>query len=383
MKIRIFIIIIPFILLLSSFECEQTIEPIAKYEAKVVWSYSVPDKGFSDLVMPFIENGLAYIAADSTLKCIKLNSGNIEWETFLGINGNRVLHSQKLLHSDNLLFLNHSNWIKAYDKSNGNLVWLTTIENFDEIDLSIMSQNGTSLVLGGQGEVIKLSKLTGNIELRIELEELIPAGYSQGAYNPVISEDGFIYVPTGWNTGNGLKGNLLCYNSENGKYLWGFESPHNFDIQSCDFKDSLLIFASSSTMFALNRFNGRKIWETTVSNDAFWESVTINDETVYMGSTALAKMYAFDLRTGKLKWTSEGTKSSIITIITVKNNRVYFCNFAYIYVLDASTGSVIWKGLPPEYANDKSYRYSSPVAVGEGYMVCIGNKKVYCLTDPR
>ncbi len=246
-----------------------------------------------------------------------------------------------------------------------------------------MSQNGNSILLGGQGEVIKLSKLTGNIELRIELEELIPAGYSQGAYNPVISEDGFIYVPTGWNTGNGLKGNLLCYNSENGKYLWGFESPHNFDIQSCDFKDSLLIFASSSTMFALNRFNGRKIWETTVSNDAFWESVTINDETVYMGSTALAKMYAFDLRTGKLKWISEGTKSSIITIITVQNGRVYFCNFAYIYVLDASTGSVIWKGLPPEYATDKSYRYSSPVAVGEGYMVCIGNKKVYCLTDPQ
>jgi len=383
MKTRIFIIIIPFILLLSSFECEQTIEPIAKYEAKVVWSYLVADKGFSDLVMPFIENGLAYIAADSTLKCIKLKSGNIEWATFLGISGSRVLHSQKLLHSDNLLFLNHSNWIKAYDKSSGNLVWFTTIENFDEIDLSIMSQNGNSILLGGQGEVIKLSKLTGNIELRIELEELIPAGYSQGAYNPVISEDGFIYVPTGWNTGNGLKGNLLCYNSENGKYLWGFESPHNFDIQSCDFKDSLLIFASSSTMFALNRFNGRKIWETTVSNDAFWESVTINDETVYMGSTALAKMYAFDLRTGKLKWISEETKSSIITIITVQNGRVYFCNFAYIYVLDASTGSVIWKGLPPEYATDKSYRYSSPVAVGEGYMVCIGNKKVYCLTDPQ
>ena len=25
---------------------------------------------------------------------------------------------------------------------------------------------------------------------------------------------------------------------------------------------------------------------------------------------------------------------------------------------------------------------SSPVEVGEGYMVCVGSKKVYCLTDP-
>lgn len=382
MKIKIFITLIPFILLFTSFECEQPIEPIAKYEAKVIWSYSVPNKGFSDLVMPVIENGLVYIAADSTLKCIELESGNIEWEILLGISGNRVLQSQKLLHSGNLLFLNHSNWIKAYDKSNGNLVWETIINDLIPIDLSIMSQNANSIVLGGQGKVIKISKLTGNIELRINLAELIPSGYDQGAFNPVISEDGFIYVPTGWNSWQGLKGNMLCYNSETGNYLWGFESPHNFDIQSCGIKDSILTFASSSTMFALNRFNGRKIWQTTINDDSFWQSLTIKDETVYMGSNNLAKMYAFDLRSGKLKWKSVATESSIITIITVQNGRVYFCNFAYIYVLDASTGSVIWKGLPPEYANDKSYRYSSPVAVGEGYMVSIGNKKVYCLKDP-
>ena len=57
MKIKIFITLIPFILLFTSFECEQPIEPIAKYEAKVIWSYSVPNKGFSDLVMLGLEMG--------------------------------------------------------------------------------------------------------------------------------------------------------------------------------------------------------------------------------------------------------------------------------------------------------------------------------------
>ncbi len=285
-----------------------------------------------------------------------------------------------MLDSGNQLFLNNNNWVKSFDKIDGKLIWETIIDNFNPINLSIMSQNNYSLLLGGQGEVIKISKQTGAIELRIKIDELIPVGYTQLAYNPIISEDGFIYVSTGWFDGTKNKGNILCYNSNSGKFVWGFEAPSV--VESCAFKDSLIVFPSGSTMISLNRYSGFEVWKNTIENDGFWESVTINDETVYMGSTALAKMYAFDLRTGKLKWISEGTKSSIITIITVKNNRVYFCNFAYIYVLDASTGSVIWKGLPPEYEKDRSYRYSSPVAVGDGYMVCIGNKKVYCLTDP-
>ncbi len=361
----------------SHFSCDDPVVPII-FEAKVIWTSDVNRP--MNLVKPVIENGYAYIAADSTIKCLKLDSGKLIWETSLGYIAGSI-GSTKLLNSYNRLYLNDTHWIKSFDKNNGELLWQTNLDNFRTIDLSIMSQNNSSIVHGGQGEVIKVSKLSGNIELRINLEQLIPTGYNQGAYNPVITEDNYIYVPTGWNSWQGLKGNMLCYNSETGNYIWGFESP-NSDIQSCAIKDSLIVFASASTMFALNRFNGSKIWETTVSNDAFWESVTISDETVYMGSTALGKMYAFDLRTGNIKWISEGTRSSIITIITVQNGRVYFCNFAYIYVLDALTGSVIWKGLPPEYEYDKSYRYKSPVAVGEGYMVCIGNKKVYCLTDP-
>ena len=89
-----------------------------------------------------------------------------------------------------------------------------------------MSQNSGSLMIGGQGEVIKISKNTGNIELRIQLKELIPNGYFQIAYSPVISEDGFIYVPTGWFDGTKSYGNILCYSSDTGKYLWGYVIPN-------------------------------------------------------------------------------------------------------------------------------------------------------------
>lgn len=378
---KLLIILLFILLIILTYNCETSVDTDIKHEAAVVWSYPVPDKGFPEQVMPVIENGYTFVAADSTITCYELKTGKIIWKSEIGV-GSRAIQSQRLLSSGNNLYLNHFNWVKAFDKTTGNLVWHTIIDNFRSRDLEIMSQNTSSLIVGGQGEVIKISKLTGNIELRIKLEELIPSGYFQLADNPVISDDGFIYVPTGWFTGTELKGNLLCYNSESGKYLWGFESPRNFDIQSCDIQDNLLVFASSSSMFALNRFTGKKIWETNVSDDAFWHSVTIDGESVFMGSTAQGRMYSFDLRNGKLKWRTASTQSSILTIITVANGRVYFCNTAHIYVLEAINGSIIWKGLPPENANDIYTIYSSPVAVGEGYMVCVGNKKVYCLTDP-
>lgn len=384
MKKEIIFLVISILFFFTSFDCEHSVEPVGS-NVKVVWSYPLPQKAFADLVMPIIENSKAYIASDSTIRCVNLKTGEIIWQTDLGIAGNRLIQSAKLLISGNLLFLNHSSWVKALDKLTGNIVWYTTIENFRSIDLTIMSQNSTSLLIGGQGEVIKVSKSTGNIELRIKLIQLIPGGggYFQLANNPVISEDGFIYVPTGWFDGIKSHGNILCYNSTSGEFIWGHQGPdNNSGVDCCSIKDSLLVFPSASTMYELNRFTGKKIWETTVPNYGFWWSTTIKDGTVYIGSTGPAKMHAFDLITGKLKWQSEDTGSSIITIITVTNGRVYFCNFAYIYVLNVSDGSVVWKGLPPEYVEDQGYVYSSPVSVGEGYMVCIGSKKVYCLTVP-
>lgn len=371
-------VLLSLIIMFTSFSCEEPISPV-NYEANVIWSKDVTRQ--LNLVQPVIEKGFTYVASDTTIKCFKLDNGTLIWESNLGLIPGSIA-SAKLLHSNNMLFLNHKNWVKAFDKANGDLIWETYFENFLPVNLQIMSQNSTSLIVGGQGEVIKISRTTGNIELRIQLNELIPSGYFQIAYSPFISEDDFIYVPTGWSTGNGIKGNILCYSAVSGKYVWGYEILTESDAESCTIKDSLIVFPSSSSIFALNRFTGKKIWQTTVSDDAFQESVTIEGETVYMGSHDKSRMYAFHLRTGSLKWKSKETESSIITIITVKSNRVYFSNFAAIYVLDAFNGSIIWKGFPPEYNQDKSYIYSSPVAVGEGYMVNVGSKKVYCLNDP-
>lgn len=371
-------------------ECEDGVAPIEKLEPEVVWSYDLHSGSiFNDDVMPVIDNGYTYIAAVGTLRCVELKTGKVKWVRELGIDTNLVIESNKLLDSENTLFLNHSNWVKAFNKNDGSLKWETFIDNFDNIDLAIMSQNSNSLLLGGQAEVIKLNKLSGVIELRIDVEDPnlmnpnIMNGYHQLAYNVVISDyDDFIYVPTGYFTGKKLGGYILCYDAITGKYLWSYSSDD--DLLTCDINETKLACAGGSTVILLDRFTGEELWKNNIPDDGFYDSIVLNKNSVYMGSTAQSFMYCFDLETGKLKWKSEDTPNSIFTIPTVIEDRIYFCNWAYIYVLNTSTGKTLWKSMPPEYYETYggNYSYISPVAVGEGYMVCVGNKKAYCLTDP-
>jgi hypothetical protein len=249
-----------------------------------------------------------------------------------------------------------------------------------------LAQDRDYLFLGGHDEVVKISKRLGSVASRIPLGHLAPPGHPQGGYNPEVSEvDDRLYVPTGYSTTSGLAGNLLCFDSRTDEFLWGFsvsEENAESDIESCALKDSFVVFPTGQKMIALNRYTGAKLWSTHVAGDGFWWSPTISGTRVYMGSASLGRMYAFDLFTGTLQWRSEETKGSIITFITVQEDRIFFCNGNSIWVLDSSTGATIWHGLPPEYLADRNALYMSPVAVGEGHMVCVGSKRIYCLTIP-
>jgi outer membrane protein assembly factor BamB len=149
-----------------------------------------------------------------------------------------------------------------------------------------------------------------------------------------------------------------------------------------DISDDLVVFPAGQTIYALDRFTGEKRWETFFEEDAFDIGISIGKGMVYVGSLQ-QHVYALDLQTGEVLWQTY-SPGSITTILTVKDGRVYFCNEAggQLWVLDAKTGKVIWNGFPPEYEEDQDYYYLSPLAVGEGYMVNVGSRKMYGLTVP-
>ncbi|MCK5076497.1 MAG: PQQ-binding-like beta-propeller repeat protein [Calditrichia bacterium] len=369
-------------------QCKDSSGPEYK-DVKIKWSYPVLEDYHFTETQPVIENGKTYAAYNDKIGCFKLSSGDKIWSVSNGFN--KSLKSRKILHDDNYLYLNHLNVVKAINKNNGDTEWINYINNFSGVSLEIMEQNESFLFLAGRAEVAKIGKSDGSVEFRIQLDSLKPDGVIQRGKNPKISSENYLYVPVGYYIAeNGyIEGNIFCYNAQTGEYIWGFHPPNQLyiypdsqdstyidaGVSGCDISDSLVVFNAGPSIYALNRFTGEKTWVNHFM-DGFWMGPVVSGDKLYIGSLQ-TYVYCLDLNTGNVLWKTYTGKNSLITILTIQDNRVYLSDDDYIWVINADNGKVIWSGCPPD--NDG---YASSLAVGEGYMVSVGHKKIYCLNTP-
>lgn len=376
-------------------KCENPANGNADGNVRVIWSYDIPY--INSPVSPAIENGKAYIVSDTTISCVELASGKKTWSRSLEI-GNNETTALKVISSSDKVYFNHNKTIFAFNKSDGNVAWRTTVNDFQGITFNPLNEVGQYLFLGGQGEILKILKQTGEIIQRIPLNKLIPAQYSQGAYRIAVSNDErYLYVPTGWWDGVVLHGNIFCYEVNTGKYIWGYEIPNRkvwlggtdsvfttADALGCAVDDSTVLSSAGSSIFLLNRFTGNLKWETFIEKDGFWGVTALRNGIAYAGSGALSTIYALDPKNGKIFWKTQLSAGIISTIFEFKDDHLFVCNslMGQLWILNANTGAKVFSGFPPEYQKDRSYIYNSNVAVGEGYMIIVGSKKVYCLNAP-
>ncbi len=379
----------------SSFSCWD--KPLPEENNLVVWSIPlIPE--YVNTIQPVIDNGYTYLIGDTTMQCFELTTGKLIWQR--GLEKQLPLFQlnisgKKILHEGNYLYINDSHVIWCFNKTNGEVVWKTNIAIYGTIWIpySMMSQNSTHLFLGGKNKVIGIEKNTGTIDIELNINNREP--YIQAIYDPLVI-DNLLYMPTGYYTGTMVKGDVLCYDLNTKKYLWTYSTPNyklpdNIVSQYSDGSvltsfvyDSILVIAYGNSISALNRFTGTMMWEYRDISDGFGFSMGIEvyNGKVYVGSNK-ANVYALDIYTGKLYWKTQ-TQGSIISLFTIENGRLYFNNtsFGQINIFDINTGKIIWREFPPEFKKDRNYLYLSDLAVGEGYMVCVGTKKIYCLKIP-
>ena len=214
------------------------------------------------------------MATTRQIICYDLDSGEEVWRSGLGVS--TQLSGRKLLADDQYLYVNHSSWIKAFSKATGNVVWTRRFQEFSPILRAKMAQNETHLFLGGHGEVIRVSKDDGTLDLRIPTVQLQPEGVVQLAYDPSVSSDGLLYVPTGYVVEGvpDIQGNLLVYDAESGDYKWGYQAE-NKKIPIPEYNDTLVVDAGiyrldlteeevilpyGQSVVSLNRHSGEVLW---------------------------------------------------------------------------------------------------------------------------
>ena len=403
--IKIFLITVTVSGLFSSCDLFNSDDDIAS--GKVVWQLENQTETLVG-TQPLIRNSKVYFLQDGFLKAYNLDDGNKVWSIRVAQQSGGD-YGRKLVQSANNIFLDQGYNIKAFSTSNGFLDWNTRVtdngEDVSGIGSPIMSQDKDYLYAGRDGYVLKLRKDNGQNVMRYPLDRLVPEGVTQGATEPIISPfgDNILYVPTSYydRTTPGEEefgANMFAFNSASGEIIWETRVEYAIDdtrtemsgdsvvvsppIYDIEVTESSIVALQGKAIVVLDRFNGDIRWYRNFPDSGFDVGLAVEGDAIYAASVG-NYAYRLNLQDGEVLWERNITFANT-SIPTVQNGRMYFTNSGGgdIWVLDTQDGSVIFNERPPNYVNDDFDVYISSLGVGEGYMVNIGSKAVYCLTVP-
>ncbi len=211
--------------------CDLTSGEDDRRLGEVVWSHPLAYPDDITITQPAIDGEVAFVAASRALICFALADGAVKWKTDLGTS--YAPTARRIIVEGDRIYLNHrewrapGSWVAAFDKRTGKQMWRTYLNDFVAIDRAALAEHRDHMFLGGRGEVVRLRKDNGMLDLRIPVIQLRPEGVRQSAYDPVVSEDGILYVPTAYfvEGARATSGNLPAYDALTEAFLWGSASP--------------------------------------------------------------------------------------------------------------------------------------------------------------
>lgn len=191
------------------------------------------------------------------------------------------------------------------------------------------------------------------------------------ADSPAAVAGGKVYIGTWQNPyiwPYGDDGHLYCFDMNNGKELWRFETS-GWIVNSPAIEDGRVYFGSKNTyIYCLDANNGRLIWSFK-TNGYIRSSPAVFDGKVYVGSMDHS-IYCLDAQDGSLIWSYQ-TQGSVASSPAIAYNQVYIGSWdGRLYCLNAQTGELLWS-----YVTSSDYQItSSPL---------LSDQKVYFGTDQR
>ncbi len=344
----------------------------------------------AETAQPAIKNGKVYYISDASLVCRELESGDEIWKTDMGNTTN--IWSNKVLFSDNKLFINHRDYVRCYNAEDGSLKWINNSPEIGSLThYSILAEAGDNLFTSFYNKIFRISKSDGQINKLIQIQSQVSGNHIPGRAEKItVSEDYLLYIPSGYYSDgpNAVsEGYIWCYNSE-GEYIWEYKIPNRkhwypgaqdsvltpSDALVCALFEDYVVTKAGKSVMALNRFSGELIWEVFFENDAFYYGgLAAANGKVFAGSNG-DYIYCLDIKTGEQLWKVH-TGATVASPIFAKGKVLYYCNNfgSGIWIIDQDNGNVIWH--EKETADGGYY---SPLAVDDDYMVNIGNMNIFC-----
>ena len=305
----------------------------------VRWKFKSPLPFISS---PVISNGIVYIGGtDSTLYALRLDKGTIQWK--LKTNGS--IRSTVIIEGTRIYLAGGNGVLSCIDKDSGKPLWRTVFDptaiflaerSYDFADYyhsSPVIYKNMVYIGSGNGRMNAYSSDNGTLLWSFKAGDIIHN-------NPVIYQDKLYF--------GCFDGNVYALNIVNGDLIWKFKSlGHQYfpagEVQGSPASGfgSIFLGARDYNFYALNAATGNANWNVKF-NGGWALSSTVNDTTVYIGTSDDRVLVAVDARNGYERWRTN-VKYNIFGGCSFSKGMVYVGTiWGKLYGIDKKTGAIRW-----------------------------------------
>ncbi len=317
---------------------------------------------------------------NENLKAFDKSDGNFLWITddFDPNNqGIKSKHSNYIY--ENLMCFNFSKKSYCVNLNNGNLHWESVMDNGNPRTTIIsnylyQSQNS----MGGEATLLRTRINAPEWENVYSMPVVF--GYSPSLESPSLylknGIDSVLMIQNravNWST-NELKVDLMAYNLTLQQLEWQIlditEDGNSSVFPPIIYQDKVY-FQGASSIHCFDAKNGNEIWKREFENDFFLWGSNIIFENKLIANSSTREIFALDLETGNTIWNNPDTGSTVENMATY-DSHIYFGSggTGKLYKINANNGVKVWESRPPniECTSDASFVGGVAIDQESGYL---------------
>lgn len=290
---------------------------------------------------PLVDQGKVYAGSvDGFLYCLDAESGKKIW----AFNAGFAVNSSPAVSRDKVFFTNKKNQLFALNKATGQKIWQADLQSdlpypwgFDYYQSSPLVHAGVVYVGSGSGAVFALNEADGKIKWSFKTASLVRS-------SPALAQNTLYF--------GDLSGKVYALDATTGQKKWQFATVgdtinnerfgNDFKaiLASVSIKDNIAIIGGRDAyLYAINASTGQEIWRYNFNGSWVISSVAIKDSAVVTGTSDGRVVKAFNLYTGKEKWTYSTPTIVWSSPIIVGNKVAAVVNDGFVHILDLQSGA--------------------------------------------
>ncbi|MBO6620422.1 MAG: PQQ-like beta-propeller repeat protein [Balneola sp.] len=332
----------PIFLVVLFISCIQPTYSLPEEAKELLKLWEVPHGTAGD-APPIIHEDKVIMSGGLFVYALEEETGEEIWK--YQFEDDNILEGEVFLINGNQVAVAHTDKIRAWNISDGNLEW--------EFDYKIkelkprltgnhIAFNENYGFSGEKNQIFILDK-TGSKTYIKKLD----VKYS---VQNVFYFSNKIYVGQG-NTVTGLLtlGRITVLNAQNGDSLWAYNTNKSSVSAAIKIENEILYAGTvgnspKNTFVALNAESGELIWEHS-NSEILTRSFVIGPKYIYIAG--VADIYALDKVTGERKWKFDRTSSTLVKPVYL-DGYVYHSDHHSLFVIDGETGELVHEEPLPE-----------------------------------